>query len=512
MRNWSIQRRLLAGFGGLTCLLLLLGIYAIQGLNTLAAQTRNLYEHPMAVTNAILSVDASMVRMQQSIQQVASTPGVATVTAQAAAITRHANEAERQLKIVQSAFLGPPSMVQAILQSTAQWTPLRAHVLELAKAQKYDSAMDLALSQSNAKVAEINRATSALKTWAEKKGTAFYNTANDVQKRTILSFSIALLLAALIAISVALYIANTIRKPLVHALQLANAVSNGDLTSPPTATFNDEIGQLLRTMYTMQSSLAEVANGVRRASDNVAAASAEIAQGNLDLSQRTDEQASALTETASNAKQLSDNVTDNAQRARTANKWATDASVIALKGGQVVTQVVQTMRGINDASKRIADIIGVIDGIAFQTNILALNAAVEAARAGEQGRGFAVVASEVRSLAGRSAGAAKEIKLLINASVERVAHGTQLVDQAGTTMTEVVTSIQRVTVIMGEISAASDAQREGMTKIDDAVHEMDHVTQQNAALVEEMAASAGSLKGQVRDLVQVVAVFKTNAS
>ena len=239
----------------------------------------------------------------------------------------------------------------------------------------------------------------------------------------------------------------------------------------------------------------------------MATASAEIAEGNNDLSARTEQQASALEETAASMEQLGATVKQNADSASQANQLAMSASTVAVKGGEVVSQVVQTMKGINDSSRKISDIIQVIDGIAFQTNILALNAAVEAARAGEQGRGFAVVASEVRSLAGRSAEAAKEIKSLINASVERVEQGTTLVDEAGVTMTEVVDSIRRVTDIMGEISSASKEQALGVAQVGEAVTQMDQTTQQNAALVEEMAA-ASSLKSQAQELVATVGAFK----
>ena len=268
---------------------------------------------------------------------------------------------------------------------------------------------------------------------------------------------------------------------------------------------------LLSAIGAMRDKFAVIVQEVRQGSESVATASAEIAQGNQDLSARTESQASALEQTAASMEQLSSTVKQNADNARQANQLALSASTVAVQGGEVVAQVVDTMKGINEASRKISDIISVIDGIAFQTNILALNAAVEAARAGEQGRGFAVVASEVRSLAGRSAEAAKEIKALINASVERVAQGTTLVDQAGTTMQEVVSSIRRVTDIMGEISAASSEQSQGVSQVGEAVTQMDQATQQNAALVEEMAAAAGSLKAQANELVQTVAVFKLGA-
>ena len=324
--------------------------------------------------------------------------------------------------------------------------------------------------------------------------------------RNIMLF--ASVLCAVLAAIAALWIIRSITGPINKAVAVSSAVAAGDLSLEFEASGKSETAQLLVSLKNMQASLVKVVANVRENSESVATASAQIAQGNNDLSQRTEEQASALEETAASMEELSATVKQNADNARQANQLAMSASSVAIKGGDVVSQVVQTMKGINDSSKKIADIISVIDGIAFQTNILALNAAVEAARAGEQGRGFAVVASEVRSLAGRSAEAAKEIKSLIGTSVERVEQGTTLVDQAGATMTEVVNSIRRVTDIMGEISAASTEQSAGVAQVGEAVSQMDQVTQQNAALVEESAAAAESLKVQAQALVQVVAVFK----
>jgi methyl-accepting chemotaxis protein len=300
----------------------------------------------------------------------------------------------------------------------------------------------------------------------------------------------------------------SITGPLDQAVAVSRAVAAGDLSIQFEASGKSETGQLLMALKAMQGSLSSVVDNVRRNSESVATASAQIAQGNNDLSSRTEEQASALEETAASMEQLGATVKQNAENARQANQLALGANEVAIRGGKVVGEVVETMKGINDSSRRIADIIGVIDGIAFQTNILALNAAVEAARAGEQGRGFAVVASEVRSLAQRSAEAAKEIKSLIGTSVERVEQGTAQVDQAGATMAELVGSIKRVTDIMGEISAASSEQSSGVAQVGEAVTQMDQATQQNAALVEESAAAAESLKVQAQQLVQVVAVFK----
>jgi methyl-accepting chemotaxis protein len=291
------------------------------------------------------------------------------------------------------------------------------------------------------------------------------------------------------------------------AVAVADRVARGDLSVAVDVKQGDT-NSLIANLARMQTNLTHVVSGVRQNSESVATASAQIAQGNQDLSQRTEEQASALQQTAATMEELATTVRNNADSAKQANQLALGASAVAAQGGDVVGKVVSTMQGISDSSRKIGDIIGVIDGIAFQTNILALNAAVEAARAGEQGRGFAVVAGEVRTLAQRSAEAAKEIKSLIGRSVEQVEQGTVLVDQAGKTMGEIVGSIQRVSDIVAEITEASTEQSAGIQQVGDAIGQMDQVTQQNAALVEESAAAAESLKGQARQLVQAVAVFR----
>jgi methyl-accepting chemotaxis protein len=337
--------------------------------------------------------------------------------------------------------------------------------------------------------------------------------ADSKQLQAALSWAVTLnwsvlAIGIVVGVAIALRIAAGIVGPITHAAQVAQSIANGDLSVKVASGGTDEVGVMLTSLGNMQTSLSQLVANVRQGSEGVSTASAEIAQGNNDLSARTERQASALEETAASMEELGSTVKQNASSALQANQLAKSASTVAIQGGEVVGQVVETMKGINAASHKIADIISVIDGIAFQTNILALNAAVEAARAGEQGRGFAVVASEVRSLASRSADAAKEIKTLIGASVERVEAGTTLVDKAGATMTEVVNSIRRVTDIMGEISAASSEQAAGVSQVGEAVRDMDNTTQQNAALVEEMAAAASSLKGQAHELVQLVAVFK----
>ncbi len=320
---------------------------------------------------------------------------------------------------------------------------------------------------------------------------------------------LGLLIAALaIGMGLALYMGRIIARPLQEAVEIARRVAAGDLAAKIAAQNRDETGQLMGALQTMNEGLRQVVGEVRNGTDSIATASTEIATGNLDLSHRTEQQATALEETASALEELTSTVKQNTDNARQANELAMAASGVAVRGGSVVGQVVETMQAIDEASNRIVEIISVIDGIAFQTNILALNAAVEAARAGEQGRGFAVVASEVRSLAQRSASAAKEIKQLIDDSVSKVGAGTSLVRQAGATMSEVVESVKRVTDVVSEISAASNEQSVGIDEINRAVAQMDEVTQQNAALVEQAAAAAQSMQEQAARLASTVSVFK----
>ncbi len=385
--------------------------------------------------------------------------------------------------------------------STAETMELTADALSMLYAGESESAF-VATAETLGELQKIN-ADAALK--ANEEAMTVFNAARIWVLGTL---ALCVALAAVLGVA----ITRAVTRPAHHAVLAARAIADGDLATEVPPGGKDEMGQLLNALGDMRANLARVVSGVRSNAEGVASASAQIASGNNDLSARTEQQASALEETAASMEELGSTVRQNADNARAANQLAVSASTVAVQGGDVVAEVVETMKGINASSNKIADIISVIDGIAFQTNILALNAAVEAARAGEQGRGFAVVAGEVRNLAGRSAEAAKEIKALITASVERVEQGTALVDKAGATMTEVVSAIRRVTDIMGEISAASSEQSAGVGQVGEAVTQMDQATQQNAALVEEMAAAASALNAQAGELVNAVAVFKLDAS
>jgi len=318
-------------------------------------------------------------------------------------------------------------------------------------------------------------------------------------------------LALVAGTATAWLLTRSIVQPIGEALLIAETVASGDLSQEFETKRGGDFGRLLRGMGEMEDTLTDLVTRIKASTDSIAVASRQIAAGNQDLSSRTEEQASSLEQTAASMEELTSTVKQNADNARQANQLAVSASEVAVKGGSVVSQVVDTMGSINASSRKIVDIIGVIDGIAFQTNILALNAAVEAARAGEQGRGFAVVASEVRSLAQRSAAAAKEIKTLIGDSVEKVEEGSKQVEEAGRTMEEIVGSVKRVTDIMGEITAASQEQTSGIEQINQAITQMDQVTQQNAALVEEASAAAQSLQEQADSLVRAVSTFKLDA-
>jgi methyl-accepting chemotaxis protein len=411
--------------------------------------------------------------------------------------------------------IGDAKALAIFVEADAATTKLVKTQDELLRRMK-DGATDEARDYLNAEFRPLaahyskllNSQISRQKEIADEAGAAAAQTYRDTRLLMFVLGAAALALAAAVAYAITV----SITRPVAQALHVADTVASGDLTSRIEVTRRDEMGQLLLALKKMNESLVRTVGTVRNGTEAIASASTQVAAGSRDLSSRTEQQAGALEETASSMEELTSTVKQNADNARQANALAEAASTVAARGGQVISQVVGTMDQIHGSSSKIADIIGVIDGIAFQTNILALNAAVEAARAGEQGRGFAVVATEVRNLAQRSAAAAKEIKQLIGESTEKVAAGSQLVSDAGATMQEIVASVRRVTDIMAEITAASQEQTAGIGLINSSIAQMDEVTQQNAALVEETSAASEAMQEQAAALAQAVAVFRLDAA
>ncbi|MES2026488.1 MAG: methyl-accepting chemotaxis protein [Pseudomonadota bacterium] len=514
MKNLKIGQRLLLSFGSIVILLVLLATLAftrIGGLNDAIAEVDG-DRYPKTVLANTMKDDLNQIaRNMRNALLMTNASHIKAELDQIGKASDSLNNALAQLEKSVRSETGRQTI--AIQQSErSKFIPLKDEFVKLASAGVKEEALTLLFGA--VRPAQLNYLTSIDKLidyqneLMKKAGSE----ANAKASQTQLLIGIFSVIAVLIAALFAFLATRSITRPLSRAVVLARKVADGDLTGDIVVHSKDETGQLLQALKDMNGGLLKIVTQVRLGTDAIASASHQIATGNLDLSSRTEQQASSLEETASSMEELTSTVKQNAENARQSNQLALSASEVAVRGGEVVAQVVDTMGAINDSAKKIVDIIGVIDGIAFQTNILALNAAVEAARAGEQGRGFAVVASEVRTLAQRSASAAKEIKELIGDSVDKVSIGSRLVDDAGATMREVVESVKRVTDIMSEITAASQEQTDGIEQINQAVMQMDQVTQQNAALVEEAAAAAEALQDQAQNLSQVVGVFKLDSN
>ncbi|MBV8503445.1 MAG: MCP four helix bundle domain-containing protein [Paucibacter sp.] len=513
LRNVSIGQRLFLGFGAIVVMILILAGVAWS----LLRSTRHAVEQ-------VVDDRYPKVQMSTSLRDGVNTQTRALLNAVIGGTLNDSAMVTDSLAMVQAAVdandqtigkfkaqINTPKgeeLMQAISDARAKYGKARDDAARMLREGKADDAAKLTVGDLRIKANELLDAIAKMVAFQqglmEKNGTA---AKEEVEQVIQITLSVAALVMVLALVG-AWTITRSITQPVGDAVKVAKAVASGDLTVHVETASKDETGQLLTALKEMTVNLSRIVGIVRSGSSSVATASAQIAQANQDLSGRTEEQASALEETAATMEELGSTVRANADNAKQANQMAQAAAGVATRGGTVVGQVVSTMQGISDSSRKIGDIIGVIDGIAFQTNILALNAAVEAARAGEQGRGFAVVAAEVRSLAQRSAEAAKEIKSLITHNVEQVEQGSVLVDQAGKTMNEIVGSIKSVSDIVGEISSASSEQSNGIQQVGDTVGQMDQVTQQNAALVEEGAAAAESLKHQAQQLVEAVAVFK----
>lgn len=517
--NLKIGTRLGASF---VLMMLLMLVLAGVGLNRLGMMQENLH----VITNQNNVQSAYLVQMQKTIMDRAIALRNFVILTDPELIKPEVERMEKNRLDYAAAESKLEKMFNEISETTPHEKQAIAKIKELAvrALPLYEKAKELGLSKKRDELAAflmkemrpvqrawLNEVSDLIKFEDKLNQEEVANAEKSGSSARVFMIGVTLF-SIILGSVIAYWITRSITQPLGHAVEISKAVANGDLTVQITSNAKDETGQLMQSLKEMNDGLIHIVQQVRSGTDAIAAATSEIATGNLDLSSRTEQQASSLEETASSMEELTSTVKQNADNARQANQLASSASEVALRGGGVVAQVVDTMSSINESSRKIVDIISVIDGIAFQTNILALNAAVEAARAGEQGRGFAVVASEVRNLAQRSATAAKEIKELINDSVSKVDSGTKLVDQAGATMTEVVESVKRVSDVISEISAASQEQSSGIDQISQAIVNMDQVVQQNAALVEEAAAAAGSLQDQASGLVKVVGVFKINAT
>ncbi len=508
--NLKIGRRLSLSFGAILALLLVLAAVAYSRVSALGDEIRLMNEenYPktvlvhalkdevndtmIALRNIFLSVEADLIKKEFANIDASAARSAGLIAAlEKMPASAAGRERIGQLKGAREHFEAGRKAVIALVVAERKFEGKVMMFKELLVRQRaYFAALDQL----------IKFQTSLM----ESSGQASAAQADQTRRIVLILTAAAALAGAVLAVSAS----RSITRPLRQALGVARQVAGGDLRRAVVSSRRDETGQLLQALNSMSGSLQEIVGQVRGGTDTIAEASRRIASGNADLSARTEQQAGSLRDTARSMAQLTTTVKQNADHARQANQMAASASAVALQGGAMVAQVVGTMGAIDASSRKIVDIIGVIDGIAFQTNILALNAAVEAARAGEQGRGFAVVASEVRNLAQRSAGAAREVKALINDSVGQVEAGSKLVGQAGATMDQIVASVQRVSGIIGDISSASQAQESGIEEINAAIAEMDKVTRQNAALVEQAAVGAESLQDQAAGLAQLVSRFK----
>jgi len=506
----KISTRLGLGFAAMALLIVLVGVLAWSKLNAIDAQFKLAMEDRYPKVKMFLVIKDGNNNVARALRNLMLHSDKADIDAEYALIDATSKTTAATLDQL-SKIMTTPGGVAGLAKLNEARGAYRIERDKVTKALRADDvalARTLLLKDMKPKQEAYMAAVDDLVALGDKLMNMAGQQATEEAASAKLQLALLVGLAVALALGASWWLVRSITGPLEEAVRVASGVAAGDLSMQIAAGGSNETGRLLTALHEMQSRLAAIVRDVRENAEGVATASAEISSGNNDLSARTEQQASALEETAASMEELGSTVRGNADNAKQANQLAMAASQVAVEGGSAVGQVVETMKEITESSRKISDIIGVIDGIAFQTNILALNAAVEAARAGEQGRGFAVVASEVRSLAGRSAEAAKEIKTLIGASVERVELGSAQVGRAGATINEVVSSIRRVTDIMGEISAASSEQSSGVAQVGEAVTQMDRATQENAALVEESAAAAESLKIQAQQLVQAVAVFR----
>ncbi|WP_457337894.1 methyl-accepting chemotaxis protein [Rhizobacter sp. P5_C2] len=515
MRQFTIRTRMIGAIAIVLALLALVGGAGLTGLLRMQSQTTAFMSSSFADSNTLASLRTSLGEMRLAEKEmIVNYEKAEEVTRFSGQWTAARERVVAQLKKLQE---GTPDDSTALAKrmetELGTYATAMGPVIKQLENSGYDSATvaNRVMGRAKEAIGAAEKTVGDLQKALGTEGAQAEAARQTMTRQTITLFAVALGIAILIVVPATLINMQSICRPMTEAQALAASIARGDLTNQITLSGRDESTQLMQALSNMQDSLRTLVGQVRNSTDSISTASAEIATGNQDLSARTEQTASNLQQAASSMEQLTGTVKQSADSARQANQLASSAAEVAARGGSVVSQVVTTMDEINASSKKISDIIGVIDGIAFQTNILALNAAVEAARAGEQGRGFAVVAGEVRSLAQRSAQAAKEIKALIGASVEKVDSGSRLVADAGKTMQEIVGSVQRVSDIIGEITAASSEQSDGIGQVNQSVTQLDQMTQQNAALVEESAAAAESLRDQAQRLASVIATFRLDA-
>jgi methyl-accepting chemotaxis protein-1 (serine sensor receptor) len=513
----TLKARLSAVIGFLSLLSIVIGLLGLYGMSKTNEGLRTVYEDRTVALEQVSRIDSLLVRNRLALAEALLDPVATKIKTKSELIEKNAAEINQTWGEYMATYLTPEEKLLAE-KFVADRERMAKEGLLPAVAALREGKIDVARQlweQFQSLMPAVREGVDALRKLQVDEAKKEYEQSsaryNSLRSTVIVVIALGALMAALVGFFLVRNIYRQLGGEPEYAAQIVRSIAADDLTVS-VATKNGDQQSLLFAMQTMQQNLARTVGEIRQSTDTIATASSQIAAGNLDLSSRTEEQASSLEETASSMEELTSTVKQNADNARQANQLAVSASDVALKGGAVVAQVIDTMGSINESAKKIVDIISVIDGIAFQTNILALNAAVEAARAGEQGRGFAVVATEVRNLAQRSAAAAKEIKTLIDDSVDKVDSGSKLVGQAGATMDEIVESVKRVTDVMSEITAASQEQTSGIEQINQAITQMEQVTQQNAALVEEAAAAAESLQDQAANLVQVVSVFKIDGT
>jgi methyl-accepting chemotaxis protein len=510
MKNIKLGTRLAIGFGAVIFMMIIVAAIGVTRLNAGSSSLNKIIDTTYAKVALITEIKNSSDVSARNLRNAMLAPNPEDRAKYVGVLAESSKKSKETIDKLDKLLSLPKDheLFKSMNDARANYGTSREKVVKLINEGHKDEATDLLFKEAIPVYGIYNTAVNKMIEFQQQLMNEDAQTARSQADSAATVMMAVSTIAAALAIFMGLLITRSIVRPMNDAVQIAQAVAAGDLTSRIEVKTTDETGQLMQALKDMNEGLVKIVGEVRSGTDTIATASSQIAAGNLDLSSRTEEQASSLEETAASMEELTSTVKQNADNARQANSLAVSASEVALKGGAVVSQVVDTMASINDSSKKIVDIISVIDGIAFQTNILALNAAVEAARAGEQGRGFAVVATEVRNLAQRSAAAAKEIKTLIGDSVDKVAAGSKLVGEAGSTMDEVVASVRRVTDIMGEITAASLEQSAGIEQVNQAIAQMDQVTQQNAALVEEASAAAESLQDQAANLSQVVGVFR----